>query len=72
MRTGIDPLRSPPALACSSLAAFALLVLGITVPHIRQLPPSSAPIRGSKAYKEFDAENTFEGESFDIAVTAKF
>jgi hypothetical protein len=22
--------------------------------------------------KEFDAENTFEGESFDIAVTSKF
>jgi hypothetical protein len=26
----------------------------------------------AKYYKEFDAENTFEGEAFDIAVTAKF
>ena len=26
----------------------------------------------AKYYKEFDAENTFEGESFHIAVTAKF
>ena len=25
-----------------------------------------------KYYHEFDAENTFEGRSFDIAVTAKF
>jgi hypothetical protein len=24
----------------------------------------------AKYYEEFDAENTFEGESFDIAVTA--
>ena len=25
-----------------------------------------------KYYQEFDAKNTFEGQSFDIAVTAKF
>ena len=25
-----------------------------------------------KYYQELDAENTFEGRSFDIAVTAKF
>ena len=25
-----------------------------------------------KYYQEFDAKNTFEGRSFDIAVTAKF
>ena len=30
---------------------------------------SRPPIR---FYQEFDAENTFEGRSFDIAVTLKF
>jgi hypothetical protein len=64
---------TPDTGAGARLGAFESRVNGIGPLVTYTLGDPKDPLTFiAKYYKEFDAENTFEGESFDIAVTAKF
>jgi hypothetical protein len=64
---------TPDTGAGARLGAFESRVNGIGPMLTYTLGDPKDPLTFiAKYYKEFDAENTFEGESFDIAVTAKF
>ena len=64
---------TPDTGAGARLGAFESRVNGIGPLVTNTLGDPKDPLTFiAKYYKEFDAENTFEGESFDIAVTAKF
>ncbi|MET0380676.1 MAG: transporter [Methyloceanibacter sp.] len=64
---------TPDTGAGARLGAFESRVNGIGPLVTYTLGDPKDPLTViAKYYKEFDAENTFEGESFDIAVTAKF
>jgi hypothetical protein len=70
---GVFEPGAPDTGAGARLGAFESRVNGIGPLVTYTLGDPKDPLTViAKYYKEFDAENTFEGESFDIAVTAKF